>query len=170
MKRLFILMALCLGVVSCVSAQKDKEDEEKRKYSDFLQLPHGLEGYFDYDEAVEAAQRENKPILINVTGHACNNSREMEACVWGHDQVLKMLREDFVICALYVDDMTKIEGGKRLGKVNSNFAQQQWNVNAQPAYILLSPDGKTVLAGPRGYNTDIDGFVEFLNKGKNGVK
>ena len=141
-----------------------------RKYADFLHLPHQLQGHFDFEEAVEDAMAQNKPIFVDVTGHACNNCREMETYVWGNDQVLPMLREDFVICALYVDDMTKIEGGKRLGKVNSSFAEKKWKVNAQPAYILLSPDGQTVLAGPRGYNTDINGFVEFLNKGKNGVK
>lgn len=165
MKRLFILMALCLGVVSCVSTQKDKEDEEKRKYSDFLQLPHGLEGYFDYDEAVEAAQRENKPILINVTGHACNNSREMEAYVWGDDRVLKMLREDFVICALYVDDKTKLKSGESLGKLNCSLAQKMWNINSHPAYVILCPDGTRVIAGPRGYDRDVDGYIRFLNRG-----
>ena len=141
-----------------------------RKYADFLHLPHNLEGHFDFEEAIEEAQRQNKPIFVDVTGHACNNCREMETMVWSDSRVLPMLREDFVICALYVDDMTKVEGGKRLGSINAAFAQKEWSVNAQPAYILLSPDGKTVLAGPRGYNTDIDGFVEFLNKGKNGVK
>ena len=141
-----------------------------RKYADFLHLPHQLEGYFDFEEAVEAAKEQNKPLFIDVTGHACNNCREMETMVWSNDQVLPMLRNDFVICALYVDDMTKVEGGKRLGSINSKFAQDRWGVNAQPGYILLSPDGETVLAGPRGYNTDIDGFVQFLKKGKNGVK
>ena len=158
-------MALCLGVVSCVSAHKDKEDEEKRKYSDFLQLPHGLEGYFDYDEAVEAAQRENKPILIYVTGHACNNSREMENYVWGDDQVLKMLREDFVICALYVDDNTKLRSGESLGKLNCSLAQKMWNINSHPAYVILCPDGTRVIAGPPGYISDIEDYIEFLNKG-----
>ena len=141
-----------------------------RKYADFLHLPHQLEGHFDFEEAVEAATAANKPIFIDVTGHACNNCREMETMVWSHDQVLPMLKNDFVICALYVDDMTKVEGGKRLGSINSKFAQERWGVNAQPGYILLSPDGETVLAGPRGYDTDIEAFVEFLNKGKNGVK
>ena len=138
-----------------------------RKYADFLHLPHQLEGYFDFDEAVEAAKASGKPIFVDVTGHACNNCREMETLVWSNDKVLPKLREEFVICALYVDDMTKIEGGERLGKVNSNFAQKRWNVNAQPAYIILSPDGETQLAGPRGYDADVDAFVEFLNKGKN---
>ena len=141
-----------------------------RKYADFLHLPHQLEGYFDFEEAVEAATAANKPIFVDVTGHACNNCREMETMVWSDDQVLPMLKDDFIICALYVDDMTKVEGGKRLGAINSKFAQDRWGVNAQPGYILLSPDGETRLAGPRGYNTDINGFVEFLNKGKEGVK
>jgi thiol:disulfide interchange protein DsbD len=139
-----------------------------RKYADFLHLPHQLDGYFDLEEAKAAAKAENKPIFVDVTGHACNNCREMETMVWSNDQVLPMLREDFIICALYVDDMTKVEGGKRLGAINSKLAQDSWGVNAQPGYIILSPDGEQ-LAGPRGYNTDIDGFVEFLNKGKNGM-
>lgn len=141
-----------------------------RKYADFLHLPHSLEGHFDFEEAVADAKKQNKPIFVDVTGHACNNCREMETMVWSHSSILPMLQNDFVICALYVDDNTKVEGGKRLGSLNSKFAQDRWGVNAQPGYILLSPDGETVLAGPRGYNTDIDGFIEFLNTAKNAVR
>ena len=140
-----------------------------RKYADFLHLPHSLEGHFDFEEAVADAKKQNKPIFVDVTGHACNNCREMETMVWSHSSVLPMLRNDFVICALYVDDNTKVEGGKRLGSINSKFAQDRWGVNAQPGYILLSPDGETVLAGPRGYNTDIEAFVKFLNTAKNAM-
>ena len=140
-----------------------------RKYADFLHLPHQLEGHFDFEEAVADAKKQNKPIFVDVTGHACNNCREMETMVWSHSSVLPMLRNDFVICALYVDDNTKVEGGKRLGSINSKFAQDRWGVNAQPGYILLSPDGETVLAGPRGYDTNIDAFIEFLNTAKNAM-
>ena len=133
-----------------------------RKYADFLHLPHSLQGHFDFEEAVADAKKQNKPIFVDVTGHACNNCREMETMVWSHSSVLPMLKNDFVICALYVDDNTKVEGGKRLGSINSKFAQDRWGVNAQPGYILLSPDGETVLAGPRGYDTDIEAFVSFL--------
>ena len=140
-----------------------------RKYADFLHLPHQLEGHFDFEEAVADAKKQNKPIFVDVTGHACNNCREMETMVWSHSSVLPMLQNDFVICALYVDDNTKVEGGKRLGSINSKFAQDRWGVNAQPGYILLSPDGETVLAGPRGYDTDIQAFVEFLNTAKNAM-
>ena len=140
-----------------------------RKYADFLHLPHQLEGHFDFEEAVEDAMKQNKPIFVDVTGHACNNCREMETMVWSHSSVLPMLQNDFVICALYVDDNTKVEDGKRLGSINSKFAQDRWGVNAQPGYILLSPDGETVLAGPRGIDTDIQGFVDFLNTAKNAM-
>ena len=140
-----------------------------RKYADFLHLPHSLEGHFDFEEAVADAKKQNKPIFVDVTGHACNNCREMETMVWSHSSVLPMLQKDFVICALYVDDNTKVEGGKRLGSINSKFAQDRWGVNAQPGYILLSPDGETVLAGPRGYDTNIEAFVEFLNTAKNAM-
>ncbi|MEE1147814.1 MAG: cytochrome c biogenesis protein CcdA [Alistipes sp.] len=140
-----------------------------RKYADFLHLPHQLEGHFDFEEAVADAKKQNKPIFVDVTGHACNNCREMETMVWSHSSVLPMLQKDFVICALYVDDNTKVEGGKRLGSINSKFAQDRWGVNAQPGYILLSPDGETVLAGPRGYDTNIEAFVEFLNTAKNAM-
>ena len=137
-----------------------------RKYADFLHLPHQLPGHFDFAEAVEDAKAQNKPIFLDVTGHACNNCREMETMVWSHDLVLPKLKDEFVICALYVDDNTKVEGGKRLGSINSAFVQGRWGVNAQPAYIILSPDGERVLAGPRGYDTDINGFVNFLEKGR----
>ena len=137
-----------------------------RKYADFLHLPYQLQGHFDLDEAIEDATTQNKPIFVDVTGHACNNCREMETMVWGSDLVLPKLKDDFVICALYVDDNTKVEGGKRLGSINSKLVQEKWNVNAQPAYIILSPDGKRVLAGPRGYNTDIKAFAKFLDDAK----
>ena len=136
-----------------------------RKYADFLHLPHQLDGYFDLKEAKAAAKAENKPVLVYITGHTCNNCREMEYMVWSNDQVLPMLREDFVICALYVDDMTKVEGGKRLGAINSKLAQDLWGINTAPAYIIISPNGK-ILSGPCGYNTDINDFINFLEMGQ----
>ena len=90
----------------------------------------------------------------------------MENYVWSDPKVKRMLEEDFVICALYVDDNTKIEGGERLGAKNSAFAQKKWGVNTQPAYLLLTPDGKEVIAGPRGYDRSVDGFINFLESGK----
>lgn len=145
------------------------------KYSDFLDLPHNLEGFFDYNEALEYARRVNKPLFVDFTGHGCVNCREMEAVVWSDSRVLELLRNEYVIVALYADDKKRLpesewvtlENGKilkELGKINSNFVMHKFGANAQPYYILL--DGKEKpLASPRGYNTDIDQFVSFLKEG-----
>jgi thiol:disulfide interchange protein DsbD len=153
----------------------------KVKYADFLHLPHGLDGYFDYDQALAVARAENKPLFIDFTGHGCANCREMENVVWADPRVLKVLREDFIVLALYVDDKTKLpeeehyvseyDGKKKntLGKKNTDFQVKKFNSNAQPNYILLdSRHGDDVdlaphlLAPPRGHNLDRDAFLEFL--------
>ncbi len=141
-----------------------------------LHLPLGLHGYFTLDEGLEAAQKAGKPIFVDVTGHGCVNCREMESRVWSDPQVLKMLKEDYIIVALYSDDKQKLpkdkyvtdaETGKvykDLGRANSYIARTKWNVNAQPNYVLLSPEGE-MLVPVRGYDLSIPGFVEFLQSG-----
>lgn len=148
---------------------------QKRKYADFLHLPHGLEGFFDLAEAEAYAARVGKPLFIDFTGHGCVNCREMESRVWSDPEVLEILRNDYVIVALYSDDKKQLpenewvttDGGKvlkSLGKINSYLARKTYGVNAQPCYILQGRDGK-LLAPPRGYDLDVAGFVEFLRAG-----
>ena len=141
-----------------------------------LHLPLGLSGYFTLEEGLAAAQKTGKPIFVDVTGHGCVNCREMESRVWSDPKVLSMLKNDFVIVALYTDDKQKLdkedyvtdaETGKvykDLGRANSYTARTKWNVNAQPNYVLLSPEGE-LLVPVRGYDLSIDGFVEFLQSG-----
>ena len=69
-------------------------------------MPHGLNGYFDYEQALKCAREQNKPLFIDFTGHGCTNCREMEAVVWSDPEVLKRLKNDYVVVALYVDDKT----------------------------------------------------------------
>ena len=141
-----------------------------------LHLPLGLQGYFDLDSALEAAKKAGKPVFVDVTGHGCVNCREMESRVWSDPTVLGMLKNDFVVVALYTDDKQKLEKEnwvtdaetgkvyKDLGRANSYIARTEWNVNAQPNYVLLSPDGE-MLVPVRGYDLSIDGFVSFLKSG-----
>jgi len=148
----------------------------KPKYSDFLHLPHGLEGYFDYKQALECAKKLNKPIFIDFTGHGCVNCREMEANVWSDPQVLKRLREKYIVAALYVDDKTdlpenewitsKYDGKikKTIGKKYADFQISRFNVNSQPYYVLLDTAGN-MLNTPRAYDKDIAGFIKFLDTG-----
>ena len=141
-----------------------------------LHLPLGISGYFTLDEGLAAAKKAGKPVFVDVTGHGCVNCREMESRVWSDPKVLGMLKNDFVVVALYTDDKQKLdkedyvtdaETGKvykDLGRANSYLARTLWNVNAQPNYVLLTPEGE-MLAPVRGYDLSIDGFVEFLQSG-----
>ena len=145
------------------------------KYGDVLHLPHGLQGFFDLAEAEAYAAKVDKPVFIDFTGHGCVNCREMEARVWSDPTVLELLKNEYVICALYTDDKMTLpqsewvtaENGKvlkSLGKVNAHYALTRFGVNAQPYYVLQGKNEK-ILVDPRGYNLDTQAFADFLRKG-----
>ena len=147
------------------------------KYSDFLHLPHGLKGYFDYEEGVACAKELNKPILLDFKGHACSNCKAMEDKVWSNPEVLKRLKEDFVIIALYVDDKTKLPENewitseydgkikKTIGKKNLDFQISKYKTNSQPYYVLIDHEENNLTA-PKGMDMDIDRYIKFLDEGK----
>jgi thiol:disulfide interchange protein len=154
---------------------------DEPKYEDFLHLPHGLRGYFDYDQALACARQQNKPLFIDFTGHGCTNCREMEANVWSDPQVLQRLKENYVVVALYVDDKTELpevswytssydnKVKKTIGKQNSDLQITNLNNNAQPFYVLVGKDER-VLVSPYGYNLDAESFSKFLDAGKDKFK
>jgi thiol:disulfide interchange protein DsbD len=158
------------------SANSNSELCDKPKYAEFLHLPHGLKGYFDYDQALACAKQQNKPLFIDFTGHGCVNCRQMEANVWSDPRVLKRLRENFIVVALYVDDkvelpekewiVSKVDGKKKtsIGKKFADFQISRFGINAQPYYVLLDTKGE-LLIKPRAYNLDIEAFISFLDKG-----
>lgn len=149
---------------------------EKPKYSEDFQLPHGIKGYFDFKQALACAKAQNKPLFVDFTGHGCVNCREMESVVWKDPEVLKMLKSDFVVVALYVDDKviklpeeewTKSYNGKiikTLGKLNADIEISRFNTNAQPYYCLLNTDGN-LLVPPKAYDLNIVNFIDFLESG-----
>lgn len=149
---------------------------EEPKYGDILHLPHGLKGYFDYEQALACAKEQNKPVFIDFTGHGCVNCREMEARVWSDTRVLKRLKEDYIVVALYVDDKTKLPENewvksdydgkmkKTIGKKYADFQISRFKVNAQPYYCLLDTNGE-LLVEPRAYDLNIEKFVDFLDAG-----
>ncbi len=155
-------------------SSEQRSSSESVKYADILKIPHGIPGYFDYEQALAVAKREGKPLLIDFTGHGCVNCRKMEENVWVDPQVLKRLKEDFVMVALYIDERLELPESewytssydgkvkKTLGKQNADFQITRFNNNAQPYYIILDHQ-EQLLAKPRGYNTDITDFVEFLD-------
>ena len=149
------------------------------KYGSFLKLPHGIQGFFDYDEAVEYAKKVNKPLFIDFTGHGCVNCRKMEASVWVDSEVLKRLNNDYVVVALYVDDKTELPKNEwftskddglektTLGDQNLDFEITKFNANAQPYYCLVNPNGEPKpMVEPRAFDQDVKAFTDFLDAGK----
>jgi thiol:disulfide interchange protein DsbD len=147
------------------------------KHSDFLELPHGLTGYFDYNEALAASKATGKPIFVDFTGHACVNCRKMEEYVWAKPEVLKRLQNDFIIVSLYADERKELPENewytsnrdnkvkKTIGEQNQDLQISKYNFSAQPQYVVIDGNEKQ-LSGPRFYDTDEAAFVKFLDDGK----
>ena len=164
-------------LMAATRAVNNNEICEEPKYMDFLHLPHGLKGYFDYEQALACARQQNKPIFIDFTGHGCTNCREMEAVVWSDPNVLQRLNNDYVILALYVDDKTQLPESewytsphdgkvkKTIGKQNADMQITRLDNNAQPFYVLLGTDER-VLVRPYSYDRSVEKFVKFLDAGK----
>ena len=157
------------------SANNNTTASHARKYSETLHLPHGLEGFFDLAEAEAYAKQVNKPIFIDFTGHGCVNCREMEARVWSDATVQQILRDEYVICALYTDDRMSVSESdwivtdagktlKSLGQINAHYQLKRFGANAQPYYVLQGRSGD-VLIEPRSYDLDVAGFIDFLRRG-----
>jgi thiol:disulfide interchange protein DsbD len=138
------------------------------------ECPAGIQQCFkDYEAGVAYAKSVNKPIMIDFTGHGCENCRKMEDNVWVNKEINKYLNEDYVLISLYVDDREKLKtvetapDGSKIRNVGNkwaafervNFAQQ-----SQPLYVLMAPD-ETVLNAPRGNTPDIKTYKEFLQCG-----
>lgn len=163
------------------SSEKPNAICDEPKYADFLHLPHSLNGYFDYDQAIACARQQNKPLFIDFTGHGCTNCREMEANVWSDPKVLQRLRDDYVVVALYVDDKTELPESewytssydskvkKTIGKQNADLQITLYKNNAQPFYLLIDKDERKLVA-PYGYNLSAEKFAAFLDEGKKKYK
>ena len=149
----------------------------KRKYSDFLHIPHNIDGFFDYDEALAYAKEVKKPLFLDFTGHGCVNCREMEARVWSDPRVLKKLKENYVVVSLYTDDKTNISQAEQfdskilktkvntVGKKFKHLQAERFNTIAQPFYVLLGLDEKELVLPPIGVEFDADKYLAYLEKG-----
>lgn len=148
------------------------------KYSKSLKLPHGLKGYFTYEEGLQCAKEKNLPLFVDFTGHACVSCREVEANVWSDPEVLKMLKNEFVLVSLYVDDRTLLpkeewyespkdqKTKKTLGAKNSDLQISKFGNNAQPYYWIIDPQtGQALTEAPVGYEPSVINYLKFLTEG-----
>ena len=113
---------------------------------------------------------------MDFTGWACVNCRKMEERVWGEPDVINMLKNDFVLISLYVDERKVLEKedqytspqtGKKIRTVGNKWSDLQitkYQVNAQPYYAILDTEGND-LVDPVGYTPDVGEYADWLERG-----
>ncbi|MBL57319.1 MAG: disulfide bond formation protein DsbD [Flavobacteriales bacterium] len=123
-------------------------------YSEKLHLPHGIQGYFDYEQGMCCAKEQNKPVFIDFTGHGCVNCRKIEDGIWSDSDILQLLKEEFVVISLYIDEHTidlpvsqqytsVFDGNtqiKTLGQKNADIQKSWFNKISQPYYVTFDND------------------------------
>jgi thiol:disulfide interchange protein DsbD len=137
-----------------------------------------------YKEALALAKKENKPVLIDFTGWACVNCRRMEEKVWPNKIVDSLMRNEFVVVSLYVDErrklpltertVIKVSGGKEksistVGDKWSTFQIENFGATSQPQYAIITADEKA-LTKTKFYTPNADKFIEWLNCGLKAYK
>jgi thiol:disulfide interchange protein DsbD len=132
--------------------------------------------FFNYEEGMEYARKNHKPVMIDFTGYGCVNCREMEATVWSDPRVKGIIDNNYVLISLYVDDKTKLnnpieitEKGKvrklrTIGDKWSYLQRTKFSASAQPFYVLLDNDGIPI-APSRAYDKNIEKYILFLQNG-----
>ena len=163
-----------LNILSGWLPPKTKKIEhiEGVSHSGKLQGIHGVNCYFDYEEALAVAKAAGKPVFIDFTGHGCVNCRKMEELVLSNAEIINILNEKYVVCALYVDDKVikldepyiTAEGTtlEYLGQKNTYIQSKIYGYNAQPCYIIVDAATGAKVKEPMFYETNIENFKEFL--------
>jgi len=146
------------------------------KYGDIFDMPLGLKGYFDYKQGLACAKEQGKPVFLDFKGHACANCKLMEAKVWSDPEVLRRLRDNFVIVSLYADDRTllpqsewitsSVDGKvkKTIGKTNEDLEISKFKTNALPLYIIADHNGNP-LNKPMPTNLNKEEYKKWLDEG-----
>lgn len=169
-----------LGASGSVAAHESSGSEEHIKFRDDLKIYEpatvkslGLHTYFDYEQAKAAAKKAKKPLMLDFTGITCPNCRKMESQVWSSPEVLKRLKEDFVIVSLFCDAIMiktdyKDEAGETLslGQYNLNLQKSHFNSNSQPLYFFLDDKESLLASKGYGYDPNIEAFIQHLENVK----
>lgn len=147
-------------------------------YEKETDCPLGLNCFKDFDEGLQYAKANNKPILLDFTGWACVNCRKMEENVWVENDIFTLINEDFVLISLYVDDRKELSENEQFNFIKKNgnlkkietigdkwatFQAINFKTASQPYYVLMSPDLE-VLHSAQQY-TDRDTYHKWLKEG-----
>lgn len=118
----------------------------------------------DYEKAIALSKKLNKPLLIDFTGWACVNCRKMEEHVWTKPGIKNLIKENFILVSLYVDDREKLDNGMTVGKKWASFQAQNFGQVTQPLYVVLSPE-EELITHPVGYTPDEKEYRNWLECG-----
>lgn len=144
---------------------------------DYTTNPEQLQEWDDFEKGVAQSAKSGKPIFLEFSGYGCVNCRKMETAVMDVDDVKRNLKENFVHIRLMVDDKAELaqpitieRNGKKttlktVGDKWSYLQEVKFNSNSQPYYVVLNSKGE-LMSGPFVYKEDIQGFIDFLNRGK----
>lgn len=144
---------------------------------DYTTNPETIQEYDDFEKGVAVAAQNGKPIFLEFSGFGCVNCRKMETAVMDLPEVKGNLKDNFVHIRLMVDDKTDLakpitierNGNKMelrtIGDKWSYLQEIKFNSNSQPYYVVLDSNGK-LMSGPFVYKEDVQGFLNFLNRGK----
>jgi cytochrome c biogenesis protein CcdA/thioredoxin-related protein len=157
----------------------EKYYDKMHIYEPEVVTKYGMVTYFDYQEALEIAKKLHKPLMLDFTGINCVNCRKMEGQVWSDPEVMKRLKEDFVIVSLYVDvhniELPASEQyfskalGKQvetLGDKNADMQVTKFGANTQPYYFFLDADENKLADEGYGYDPEVGKFISLLDKVK----
>ena len=145
--------------------------------------PLGVTCFKNFEEGIAYAKVVNKPVLLDFTGWACVNCRKMEENVWSEPDIYPIIKEDYILISLYIDDRKelpeieqfdfKYESGRvkrieTVGQKWGTFQTLNFNAASQPYYVLLSPN-LGVLNSSIQY-TDSETYKAWLLKGLENFK
>ena len=150
--------------------------DQMKIYEPPVVVQYGMVTYFDYDEALAVARKVHKPLMLDFTGINCVNCRKMEGSVWSDPEVMKRLKNNFVIVSLYVDihnvhlqpnEQYYSESlGKKvtdLGDKNADLQISKYNANTQPFYFFLDAHENRLEPEGYGYDSDVQKFKNMLD-------
>jgi thiol:disulfide interchange protein DsbD len=165
------------GTGNSAAATTTAVAQPPKRLVDKLHVPFGLVAYFNLKEGLAAAKALNKPVMLDFTGHSCANCRKMEQSVWKDPEVLKRMKEDFVLISLYVDEHTELpdeeqyvdKAGKKIveeGDRNLDYETTKFGFNAQPLYMFLDLKEEPLSTYKYGYEGGAKEFIAHLDKVK----
>ena len=166
-----------LGGNTTAPTASDLSWPSKVKYDEVLHAPHGFNAFFDLEEGTAYAKKVGKPVLLDFTGWSCVNCRKMEDMIWIDPEVGRLIKEEYVLIQLYVDERgVKMPANKvhysevlrtkttDLGKWNGDFQATTYQNNSQPFYVLAGEDLKPLVT-PQGAIFDAKAYAAYLQSG-----